>query len=275
MNSKGISFRVVVASLFLAAFTFITLAADTTTGKTKASGADKNASTAKVDINTASEAELQTLPGVGKSTVKKIISHRPYASVSDLKKAGVSAKSIQKIEPLASAGAASSRISEPAGAAPTTSRSHSANADATGKKASTAKVDLNTASEAELQTLPGVGKSTAKKIMSNRPYASVSDLKKAGVSAKTIQKIEPLASAGTASSRISEPAGAAPTTSRSHSANADAAAADKGMVWANTDSKVFHRPGDPWYGKTKQGAYMTEKEAISAGYHESKQSGEK
>lgn len=43
-----------------------------------------------------------------------------------------------------------------------------------------------------------------------------------------------------------------------------------GMVWVNTDSKIFHREGSRWYGKTKQGEYMTESEALRAGYREAK-----
>lgn len=58
--------------------------------------------------------------------------------------------------------------------------------------ASGMKVDLNTATEKELDTLPGVGPATAKKIIAGRPYSSVDDLKKAGVSAATIAKITPL-----------------------------------------------------------------------------------
>ena len=39
-----------------------------------------------------------------------------------------------------------------------------------------------------------------------------------------------------------------------------------GMVWVNTDSGVYHKPGTRWYGKTKQGKYMTEADAQKAGY---------
>jgi hypothetical protein len=44
-----------------------------------------------------------------------------------------------------------------------------------------------------------------------------------------------------------------------------AAAKTNGMVWVNTDSGVYHK-GGRWYGKTKQGKFMTEAEAKAAGY---------
>jgi hypothetical protein len=44
-------------------------------------------------------------------------------------------------------------------------------------------------------------------------------------------------------------------------------AASGGMVWVNTVSGVYHKPGSRYYGKTKHGKYMTEADAIKAGYH--------
>ena len=42
-------------------------------------------------------------------------------------------------------------------------------------------------------------------------------------------------------------------------------AKSSGMVWVNTDSGIYHK-GDRWYGNTKQGKFMTEQEAVQAGY---------
>jgi len=37
-------------------------------------------------------------------------------------------------------------------------------------------------------------------------------------------------------------------------------------VWVNTNSGTYHCPGTRWYGKTKEGEYMTQKEAQDKGY---------
>ena len=48
-----------------------------------------------------------------------------------------------------------------------------------------------------------------------------------------------------------------------------AAAKASGKVWVNLDSGVYHKAGR-WYGKTKNGKFMSEDEAKQAGYRESK-----
>lgn len=37
------------------------------------------------------------------------------------------------------------------------------------------------------------------------------------------------------------------------------------VVWINQNTGVYHLPGDRWYGQTKHGAYVCEKQAIAEG----------
>jgi hypothetical protein len=152
-----------------------------------------------------------------------------------------------------------------------------------------AAVNLNTASQADLEALPGVGPATAKKIIAGRPYASVADLAKAGVPKNTIAKITPMVTVGAGSApaasspapRPTPPAPPAPAPTTSTAAPSTTAKTTgapttaqqppvKGMVWVNLSTKVFHREGDRYYGNTKNGKFMTEAEALKAGYREAK-----
>src|ERR1700676_544105 len=55
----------------------------------------------------------------------------------------------------------------------------------------------------------------------------------------------------------------------SQSAQQSPPASNNTMVWVNTESRIYHKPGSRYYGKTKQGKYMTEADAIKAGYRPS------
>jgi hypothetical protein len=61
----------------------------------------------------------------------------------------------------------------------------------------------------------------------------------------------------------------APTPTVNASPSDIASAQAKGMVWVNTESKVYHKSGR-YYGKTKQGQFMTESAAQAAGYRAAK-----
>jgi outer membrane protein assembly factor BamD len=52
-----------------------------------------------IDLNAASEADIARLPGVNKAMAKKIVAYRPYLSLNDLIRVGMSKKAIDRLKP--------------------------------------------------------------------------------------------------------------------------------------------------------------------------------
>jgi len=284
--------KIVSATIFL----FLLAAALPISGAARKSKEPAAApSSAPVDLNSASQKDLEALPGIGAATAKKIIAHRPYSNVQDLSRAGVAKATIDKIAPMVtvSAGAAAAATETPS-----RPKHSDKSAASTASPSRSGALDLNTASEADLEKLPGVGAAYARRIVDARPYASVADLSRARLPKKTLDKITPLVTvtgAGAASTPMGagdQPMKAAPPPKAAPAPNATPAAKEPfpgaagaprdttttvaqtppspGMVWVNTETKVYHLEGDRWYGKTKHGKWMTESEAIQAGYRKAK-----
>ncbi len=210
-----------------------------------------------VDINTASQAELEAVKGVGPATAKKIIANRPYKSLDELTKAGLSPKKIESfkssltVEGTPAAAAPAAAKEEKKGAKETVKKGETApvtkaHETKTAKPVSGAPVDLNTADQKALEELPGVGPATAKNIIAARPFKSVDDLSKVkGMTKAKIEALEGKVTVGPAKAAAPEakpvtaapapatsPAAGKPSAAKEAAAPAKPAAAEKEKVAA-------------------------------------------
>ncbi len=138
---------------------------------------------AGVNINTATQSELTSLPGIGDSKAAAIIEYRrqngAFASVDQLTQvSGIGAKTLETLRSQAEVGDGRTvEVGGVPGAAP---------APPTGPV-----VDINSASVGELDSLPGIGPSKAAAIIADREangrYSSCNELTRVqGVGAKTV-----------------------------------------------------------------------------------------
>lgn len=156
------------------------------------------AAAALVDINSATQAELEGLKGVGPATAKKIIEGRPYASVDGLAKAGLSAKAVEALKPFVTVGKTqtAAKAAAPVAAAAAEVKKAGKEAQKTAKAAAKklapgTKININTADKATLEALPEIGPVKAQAIIDGRPYKSPEDIMKvSGIKQKTFDAIK-------------------------------------------------------------------------------------
>jgi competence protein ComEA len=157
-----------------------------------------------VDLNTASQKDLEGLKGVGPATAKKIIAARPYQSVDELAKAGLKPKQIEALKPMVTVGAVpkpAPPVAAPAAKAPAATPATPAPAakptpakeaaPIAAKLAPGEKININTATKEELDKLPDIGPVKAQAIIEGRPYNKIEDVMKVkGIKKGIFEKIK-------------------------------------------------------------------------------------
>ena len=182
------------------------------------------AAAAPVDLNTADQKALESLPGIGPALAKKIMEGRPYQGVDDLSrikgmnkakieaiKDKVAVAAPKSLKPMPASPAAKPQAApapaatkpEPAPAPPPVKpeatpavkkeAAPSQEAPAAAKLAPGEKVNINTAPKEDLDKLPGIGPVKAQAIIEGRPFEKIEDIMKVkGVKQGEFGKIKDL-----------------------------------------------------------------------------------
>ncbi len=155
----------------------------------------------RVDLNQARSAELQQVPGVGPQLARRIEEyqqmHGGFQQLDDLGKVpGVGPATLERMRPWVYVGKPTAPVSSPITSGPVAKAQKSKKAEAfTGPP-----LDVNVASTAQLQKVPGIGPKMSQRIIDERgkkPFQTVDELRRVpGIGPKTLEKLRPFVTVG-------------------------------------------------------------------------------
>jgi competence protein ComEA len=148
-----------------------------------------------LDLNRAEARELAQVPGLGPKRAKKIVDHRethgPFKEEEDVSQVkGIGSRTAERV-----------RKHVQSGTAPTEEEPASTAAPRGRKSEPTSPIDINRATSADLQKIPGIGPVLAQRILDHRaehgPFLDVKGLMKVkGIKEKTLEKMLPYVRVG-------------------------------------------------------------------------------
>ena len=134
----------------------------------------------KVDLNSATDVQLETIPGIGPSLATAIIKARPFKDEADFlsKVKGISTNSVKKMEPYLMFGAVAAPAATPTATATvsTTPKNTAPSVTVAAGSCAVTAVNVNSGTAAQLDTIPGIGAGISAQIIKDRPYKDEADL---------------------------------------------------------------------------------------------------
>jgi competence ComEA-like helix-hairpin-helix protein len=131
----------------------------------------------RIDLNNGSRQEIEKLPGIGPVLTANIIAGRPYRTIDELDRVkGIGPKLLQKIRPYVFIGP----MRNQAALAPRSSPEKP-------------RININVATQKDLESLPGIGPKRAEAIIKARPFKTPDDLLKiSGIKRAQMEELRPL-----------------------------------------------------------------------------------